>query len=64
MIEIDKKLRQDISRFFQVYQDRVENSLSKRLPMAEARIAKSSFAEEIPAFYESLMNRLEEEFKR
>lgn len=64
MIEIDKKLRQDISRFFQVYQDRVENSLLTRLPSAEANIAKSSFAEELPALYESLINRLEEELKR
>lgn len=61
---IDKKLKQDISRFFRIYQERIETSLSKHLQEAEANIAKAAFAEELPVFYESPINRIEEEFRR
>lgn len=61
---IDARLKQDIPRFFRIYQERIETSLSKHLQEAEANIAKAAFAEELPVFYGSLINRIEEEFRR
>lgn len=52
-------LKQDLSRFFRIYQNRVEN-LTRLFPPP----LRSEWEEEVNLLRKSVLNRVEEEFRR
>lgn len=59
---MDAKLRQDMERFFRVYQSNVNDILVQKLPASHALLLSKELDEEFDLFRTSLMNRLSEEF--
>ena len=59
---MDAKLRQDLERFFRVYQSNVNDILAQKLPTGHALLLSKELDEEFDLFRTSLMNRLSEEF--
>jgi len=56
---MNDSLRQDINRFFSVFQNNVEYDLHRLLPVtAEAIKFQAEFEEELDAFHASVINRL------
>ena len=60
----DSKLKSDLNRFFQIYQGDVDEILRRKLPQDLCRTLKTDLEGEFMLFQRSLMNRLEEEFRK
>ena len=61
---MDSKLKSDLNRFFQIYQGDVDEILRRKLPQDLFRTLKTDLEGEFMLFQRSLMNRLEEEFRK
>lgn len=61
---MDSKLKNDLNRFFQIYQGDVDEILRRKLPQDLCRTLKTDLEGEFMLFQRSLMNRLEEEFRK
>ena len=61
---MDSKLKSDLNRFFQIYQGDVDEILRRKLPQDLCRTLKTALEGEFMLFQRSLMNRLEEEFRK
>ena len=61
---MDSKLKSDLNRFFQIYQGDVDEILRRKLPQDLWRTLKTDLEGEFMLFQRSLMNRLEEEFRK
>lgn len=60
---MNESLSQDLQRFFRVYQANVEEAVRKRLPSSAANVILADLADEFEPFRQSIINRLEEEFR-
>ena len=61
---MDSKLKSDLNRFFQIYQGDVDEILRRKLPQDLCRTLKTDLEGAFMLFQRSLMNRLEEEFRK
>lgn len=61
---MDPNLKKDIDRFLSVYQESVEGELKSQLPAYAVQAAGVILANELALLRTSLINRMEEEFRR
>lgn len=59
-----QQLRQDLNRFFHVYTDNVGDILRQSLPAQIGIPLESKLNEEFDSLAQSIINRIEEEYRR